>query len=121
MFRIILSLLFLIINGLKAEENTAYEAGMNALGGSLIGFTSQGYPGAIVGGVGQLAYYLMFEDGKISTTDAYLKADTKILTAKKIDNYRIINPYNNETVWIGNLKNGELYRDIEGRLIFIKD
>jgi hypothetical protein len=112
--------LFFITNFANCEENVAYETGMSALGGALIGFTGQGYPGAIVGGVGQMMHYLLFEQGKTSDLNSYLKTDTTIKIAYRIDSYRIKNPYNNETVWVGSLKNGEAFRDTEGRLMIIE-
>ncbi len=105
-----------------ADEDIVYESGMNALGGAAVAFVGSGYVGSIYGGLGQMLNYAIFEHGKTATTNVYLTVDSDIKIAYRVDEYRIKNPYNNQNVWVGTYKkDGDTYRDTEGRLIVIKD
>ena len=116
-------LLYLVVStSVLAEEDIVYESGMNALGGAAVAFVGSGYVGSIYGGLGQMLNYAIFEHGKTASTNVYITMDSNIKEAYKVDSYRIKNPYNNEIVWVGSYKkDGDTYRDTEGRLMVIKD
>lgn len=116
-------LLYLVVStSVLAEEDIVYESGMNALGGAAVAFVGSGYVGSIYGGLGQMLNYAIFEHGKTASTNVYITMDSNIRKAYKVDSYRIKNPYNNEIVWVGSYKkDGDTYRDTEGRLMVIKD
>lgn len=104
------------------EDNLAENTALNAFGGGAVAFVGSGYVGAIYGGLGQMLNYAIFEHGKTASTNVYYKMDRAVEIAYKIDEYHIVNPYNNNKIWVGTYKSdGDTYRDIEGRLMVIRN
>jgi len=113
------TLLFLL-QSIAFASDDAGEILQNGALGAGFGFVSQGYVGAIFGGLGGIGSTIL-DTNKVASPNVYLTTfKGPYPKAYRIDKYRVLNPYDGKEVWVGTYnKDGTYFRDTEGRLFEI--